>query len=344
MTAERVILTIRARTKSTRLDAKSLQPLAGKPAIVHIGERARMVKDCVDRAVFCIPDSPDDDRLASVLEEHFGGDPYYAIYRGLEDDPSQRVMGALEKHGADIAVEGLSGDTPLCYMGFLKPALELLKSRDDLDCVWYDNPEHRFTIEHLACHAWPVRMSWWRKTLSLRPDDWDSYREHPTLLFHWNPDRFKIGFVKDSSFFKLCKDAKSRPVEQRWCLDYPEDLVFLGAVFDALYDGEPFPLADAVEYVNAHPHLRALNAAVAESVAVYATPWQRRRWQNARAGWLTPEGCRIVMCSSGSCYLGYVEPIDDGWSPELRRLDGTVLGEAKHLSCNCGAGKRWHRG
>jgi len=331
------IIAIRARTRSSRLHSKCLQPLAGKPAIVHVGERAGLLRDVADRAVFCIPDGRADDELAAVLGEHFGEDDFYAVHRGPEWDPVRRTWGAIEEHEAQIIIEGLHGDAPLAYMGFVRPALQLLGQRPDLDCVRYENLECQVTMEHLACHAWPVRRSWWEKTVTLRPKS-AGYQEHPTAFFTGYPEQFKVGFLPDENFFRLRQDRFGRPWDTRYCLDYPEDLVFLGTLFEELYKDKPITLKEAVQYVNARPHLRALNASRAESVLVYPTAVQKRKWRRAYGEWATPEGCEPVLCVNGSCFLGWVDPEDRDRDQRLHGLDGSVWKRGT-VNCECGAGR-----
>jgi spore coat polysaccharide biosynthesis protein SpsF (cytidylyltransferase family) len=337
--SDKTIVFIRARTRSSRLYGKVLQPLAGKPVIVHVGERAGMLRDVIDHAVFCIPDSPADDELAAVLDEHFGGDDFYHVIRGSEHNPLKRARRAVGEMDADIIIEGLNGDAPLAYMGFVREALGLLRNRPDLDCVRYWNPDCEWTMEHYACHAWPMRRSWWKKTITLADPAQRCYREHPTLFFHWHPDRFNIGYLEHRQLFDLRLDDNGRAWSTRYDLDWPEDLVFLGAIYDALYDGEPIPLADAVAHVNAHPHLRTLNASRAESVGVYASSMQKRKWARSHTEWRTPRGCEKVYCASGECYLGYLRSD----SPHLVTAGGSVW-KAGSIECECGAGREWSYG
>ncbi len=332
------IVAIRARTRSTRLYAKCLQPLAGKPAIVHVGERAGTLRDVVGKAVFCIPEGRADDELVDVLQAYFSPDPFYAIHRGPEKDPVARTMQAVERFGADIIIEGIHGDAPLSYMGFVRPALQMLEQNPELDCVRHWNPECEFTIEHFAGYAWPTRLSWWEKTARLRDSTQKCYREHPTLFFQWNPEHFDVGFIEWDKFHRLCKDFNGRKWGTRYDLDYPEDLVFLSAIFDALHDGDPILLEDAVNYVNSNSYLRSLNASRAESPGTYPTPWQRMKWARTHGEWVTPEGYNPIYCVSGSCYLGYNPP----GTENLVTLDGHVIREGT-VSCICGEGRMWRR-
>ena len=339
---EKTIVCIRARTRSQRLYSKVLQPINDIPAIIRVGERVEFIRDIVDQVVFCIPDGTYDNELADRLNKHFGDDPFYTIHRGPEEQVVTRVWGAIQEHDGDIIIEGLNGDSPLCYMSFLRPALEYLKTDRELDCVVHYNPQGKFTIEHTACYAWPMRRSWWEKTLNALPvnDPKNVYELHPTLRFQWYPEEYNIGFLEDEAFFDLCLDSVGRPRDMHWCLDEVEDLVFLNIIFKALDREGPIPLKEAVAYLNAHPHIRSANAAIAESVLTYPTKLYRRKWAKVYGTWSTPPGAKSIYCDKDLCYLGYV--FSEGGTA-LYRQNGDVIRDAPLLACDCGANRVWHR-
>jgi len=338
---EKVIVVIRARTRSHRLHAKVLQPINDVPAIIRVAERVNLVKNLVDQVVFCIPGGSYDDELADTLDDHFGLNPFYVVHRGSENNVATRVWDAIQENDGDIIIEGLSGDAPLCYMEFLEPALEYLRTDRTLDCVVHYNPDGRFTIEHTACYAWPVRRSWWEKTVAYIPksDSQDAFEQHPTLRFQWYPEEYNIGFLEDKLFFELCKDNLGRPRDTHWCLDEAEDLVFLNIIFDALNGERPIRLREAVAHLNANPHIRSANAAVTESVLTYPTELYRRKWARIYGEWSMPQGVQAAYCDKKLCYLGYVLPD----SSALHRPNGDIIRDATVVTCICGANRRWHR-
>ena len=62
----RTVLVIQARTNSSRLPAKVLLPLAGKPLVSRLIERVLPSKN-IDEIVIAIPNSSSDDYLNRIL-------------------------------------------------------------------------------------------------------------------------------------------------------------------------------------------------------------------------------------------------------------------------------------
>ena len=100
------VLVIQARIGSTRLPAKVLLPLAGKPLISRLVER---VLDCktVDEVVVAIPENYENDILNKVLLSS-GAE----IYRGSENDVLDRYYQASRKYNADYILR-IPADNPV---------------------------------------------------------------------------------------------------------------------------------------------------------------------------------------------------------------------------------------
>jgi spore coat polysaccharide biosynthesis protein SpsF len=77
--------------------------------------------------------------------------------------------------------------------------------------------------------------------------------------FCWdNPERFRIGNV-------LWADGANASMSQRWCLEFPEDYLFVRAVFDELWSVRKpvFPLRDILHLTLARPDLCRINSHLA---------------------------------------------------------------------------------
>lgn len=101
----RVVAVIQARIGSSRLPAKSLRPLAGRPLISHIAERVLAVRG-IDECVLATSVNARDDALAA---EAIGLGLH--VYRGSEWDVLGRVAEAVDLLG-DVVVR-ITGDCPL---------------------------------------------------------------------------------------------------------------------------------------------------------------------------------------------------------------------------------------
>ncbi len=99
----RVDCVIPARLNSSRFPAKLLQPLAGKPVLLHTLERARAA-DCFTEVV-CLADSPEIfDRVAAA--------GFRCVLTGPADNGTDRIARNLESIGSDLIVN-LQGDEPV---------------------------------------------------------------------------------------------------------------------------------------------------------------------------------------------------------------------------------------
>ena len=102
-----VIAIIPARYESNRFRGKPLAPIAGKPMIQHVVERARAVR-MLSRVVV----ATDDQRIASCVQD-FGGE--YVITRNDHVSGSDRLAEAAEllKISEHDVVVNIQGDQPL---------------------------------------------------------------------------------------------------------------------------------------------------------------------------------------------------------------------------------------
>jgi spore coat polysaccharide biosynthesis protein SpsF len=103
---KRTVALIQARMSSTRFPGKVLEPLAGKPSIVYMVERAGRAKS-LDAVVVVTSTDASDDPLAAALAAHG-----VACFRGDLHDVLARYHAAAEQCGAATVVR-LTGDCPL---------------------------------------------------------------------------------------------------------------------------------------------------------------------------------------------------------------------------------------
>lgn len=94
----RVVLVIQARMGSTRLPGKSMMDLAGAPLVGRILERVTRC-EALDEIVLAIPDTPDDQVLAT-LGEHYG----VTVVAGSESDLIDRFLQAARTTNATYIV------------------------------------------------------------------------------------------------------------------------------------------------------------------------------------------------------------------------------------------------
>jgi 3-deoxy-manno-octulosonate cytidylyltransferase (CMP-KDO synthetase) len=114
-----VILVIPARYGSTRLAAKALADIHGKPMIQWTYERSRKARG-IDQVLV----ATDDERIASVVKK-FGGD--VIMTSSSIQSGTDRVAAVADQVPAEIYIN-VQGDEPLIEPQAIESALELVKS------------------------------------------------------------------------------------------------------------------------------------------------------------------------------------------------------------------------
>ena len=224
---------------STRLPGKVLRPLAGRPMVLHVVERAMRIPG-VDAVVVATPEGPDDEPLRAVL-----GASGIATSQGPLDDVLRRFAVTAAAAEADIIVR-VTADCPL-----LSPAVagRVVSAFLEGECDYASN-----TLER----SWPRGMDTEvlsRATLDrLDASATEPYeREHVTPAAWQHPERFRLRSVRN--------DVDLSNV--RLTVDTAEDLRLVETIFETL--GRDDVELDEVLALLAHrPDLAAMNAGVAQ--------------------------------------------------------------------------------
>lgn len=238
----RVVASIEARMSSSRLPGKVLADIGGTPALGRLLSRLRRCRS-LDGIVLATSLDPDDDALADWARREG-----LACHRGSLDDVLARVVGAHDALGTDIVVE-ITGDCPL-----LDPEVVDLGVR-----TFLANRESADVVSNTAKPSWPMGVDVQVFGLELlreveRTVADPAVREHVSLHFYEHPERYRI--------FHLQAPARERAPEQRFQLDYPEDLAFIRAVYARLEPpfGPFFGTAEVLDLLRREPDLALLNA------------------------------------------------------------------------------------
>jgi len=112
-----------ARLSSTRLPAKNMMPILGKPMIQHLVERIAKSKT-IDKIVITTSTLPSDDPLEALAED-IGID----CFRGDLDNVMERIVGAANYFNCDTVVEIL-GDNPLVHSSLIDDVVGLYHSKN----------------------------------------------------------------------------------------------------------------------------------------------------------------------------------------------------------------------
>jgi len=238
----RVVGLIQARMGSTRLPGKVLIDIEGKPMLQQVVERLSRAKRLDEVAIATSTHSQD----APIVElaEKLG----IRAVRGSEDDVLARYVQACETTRADVAVR-ITSDCPIIDPALVDRTVDLY-FREDVDyaanCIQQTFPRGNevevFSAERLAEAAGEA----------VQPLE----REHVTPHFYLNPDKYRLIF--------LAAEGELRRKDLRFCVDTPDDLALIRAVFAKLGPGNDFPLIEVVRLVGREPELLRLNAHISQ--------------------------------------------------------------------------------
>ncbi len=115
----KIVAIIPARWGSTRFPGKVLTPIAGKPMIYRVWQKAQAAKH-IDEVIV----ATDDDRIAGVVRE-FGG--FVEMTRGDHESGSDRIAEVAARIEAD-AIINIQGDEPLVRSSDLDRLAALMRN------------------------------------------------------------------------------------------------------------------------------------------------------------------------------------------------------------------------
>ena len=237
------IAIIQARMSSTRLPGKVLLPLADKPMIWHIVERAKACK-LVDLVIVATSVEASDDPLAS-----FCADSGILCFRGSLDDVLSRFIEILKIHPADFVVR-ITGDCPLIDPVFIDRQIRALQLHEG-DKTWSAN--HVAVLEGQGVLS-SRSLSYIYKH-SEDPDD----KEHVGSRF----------MVENANLFKLIEMEPPEALVRlpyRLCVDEAADYEMMCRVYDELWrDGEIIPFEKVIDWLGANPDATGHNQCVVHS-------------------------------------------------------------------------------
>lgn len=239
---ETAVAVIQARMTSTRLPGKVLLPLAGRPVLWHVVERARRIPG-LDGICVAIPEGDAHQPLAELAESMDG----VVVVRGPEDDVLERYVRAAEVSGADIVVR-ITSDCPVLDPGIAGAVLAASRATG---CYARTAFETGVPLG-LDVEAAPAGML--AECAASDPDDYE--REHVTPFIWRRPDRFPAILIDRSP------DRRS----WRLTLDEQADYELMQVLFDLLGHDEPFFDLPRIERaISERPEILEINAGVADT-------------------------------------------------------------------------------
>lgn len=238
----KAIAIIQARCSSTRLPGKVLKPLAGKPMIWHIVQRAQSCKH-VDQVIVATSTEPSDDPLATFCDQtsipHFRGSLKNVLSRYLE---------ILKKEPHDYTVR-ITGDCPLIHPPFIDRQIELLY-KYDADVIRCN--QSTSVLEGQSAHS--RRSLEWIGEKSSHPDD----------LEHVG-NRMYCSMQEAFRWVSLDIPKYLAGRTERIVVDEEADYQLMNEIYTRLYKGSPLSLEKAIGLIKKNRALAILNSTVSTS-------------------------------------------------------------------------------
>jgi 3-deoxy-manno-octulosonate cytidylyltransferase (CMP-KDO synthetase) len=235
---------IPARLHSSRLPAKVLEPIAGKPMVVHVAERAR---ESGASRVLVATDHPD---IAREVGAHGFEAQMTAVTHATGTDRIAEVVERLGL-GADEVVVNVQGDEPLVEPGLIRAVAELLAATPGAAMATACHPI-REAAEFFNPHAVKVVLdhAGFARYFSRAPVPWArdafaaSTRELPAGL----PCHRHIGvYAYRVQFLRAYPKLAPSPLERFEALEQLRALWHGYAIAVAVRDDAPVPGVDTAE-------------------------------------------------------------------------------------------------
>lgn len=240
--SRKAIAIIQARMSSSRLPGKVMMPLAGRPMIWHIVERARACR-LVEKVVVATSTERSDDPLAAFCQQE-GID----CFRGSLDNVLSRFIKILDDYPYEYCVR-ITGDCPLIDPNFIDLQIRALMTHLGDHC-WLSEPIKALSGQGVhSTRALRVVAS-----NSVHPDD----LEHVgSRYFHEHQQKFVwIGIEPPAGLINSA---------DRLSVDEPRDLDVMTPLYNALWDQKPIDLDAAIKWLRENPERTLQNAQVVES-------------------------------------------------------------------------------
>ncbi len=253
---------IQARMSSTRLPGKVLMPLADKPLIWHIYQRALQCRE-VTQVYIATSSETSDDPLAEFCRQQG-----LNLYRGSLDNVLQRFLDIYQLEPASRYLVRITGDCPLIEPAFIDNQLQALR-HFNADICWIE--KNAVVLEGQGAMSWRALHKVAEQ--SSHKDD----REHvgsPWIADH--PEEFRIVEIK--------LPAALQDSNYRLTVDERQDYLSMQAIYENLWQGRPLTLKKVLHWLQQHPEAMR-NSEVIQSAINSEVQKKRQRWAAvAKAG------------------------------------------------------------
>lgn len=234
MKTTRILAVVQARVASKRLPGKALLPLAGKPIVTHVLERALNIPS-VNCVVLAVPEGDENVVLFEAVK-HLD----VSFFQGSENDVLDRFFRVAEKFSGDY-IARITADNPFTDSEYAHEAIMRAIS-GNFDLCAPEGLPLGCAVEVLSRSA--LERAHKEGTLPY-------HREHVSPYIKERVDIFSIE--------RFHVDIDPRYAFVRLTVDTEEDYRLAAALYNELYHGEQFPLKKTLLFLDAHPELLEIN-------------------------------------------------------------------------------------
>lgn len=230
-----ILAIIQARMSSTRLPAKVMKKILGRPMIFYLLERLKYSKK-IDKIVVATTNKRTDDLLADYVKRQ-----KVDVFRGSEEDVLDRFYQTARKYKPDHIVR-ITADCPLLDPKILDKLVNFyFTHRLDYSCL---SPKFAEGLDCEILSFKALETAWQNAKMQ-------SEREHITMYIHNNAKDFK----------RVKMDKKTDEGKYRITVDEPEDFEIVKTIFKALYkeDSPLFRFSKVKQFLDQHPEIMAKN-------------------------------------------------------------------------------------
>lgn len=217
---------VAARTGSTRLPGKVLQPLGGQPMILFLLRRIAASRQA-DRVLLATTNLPGDDELAKTVEA-----AGFLVFRGAQNDVVQRYVEAAAMFGFDHVVR-VTGDCPFVDAESLDYCIEQARALAPFDLA---TTKGHFPVG-IDYEIYPAsRMAALDRAGVLDAED----REHLTLHLYRRRKEYRLVELEPLAPWRSARS---------YTVDTPEDYARAQALV-AAFNGSSFSIENLVRVSN----------------------------------------------------------------------------------------------
>ena len=238
-----IIAIIQARVGSTRLPAKVMKDLAGKPVLAHVINRVSFAKK-IDGILVATTTEPADDVIESFCHEN-----KIPVFRGSSEDVLKRYADAarlLVSEGKKVQyIVRITADCPLIDPNVID---RVISTALDGQYDYVSNTLEPTYPDGLDVEVFTSDSLFEADTKALLPSE----REHVTPYIKKREAFRRFNVTNDTDLSSL-----------RWTLDQEEDLRFLTEVYNTLYNPvNVFHMGDVLKLLDEKPWLTIINSTI----------------------------------------------------------------------------------